>query len=379
MSSAAVLIPGLPSFKGERVKTVCLEDFESLAREHLTEAAYDYFAGGACDEVTLRDNREAFGRVRLLPRVLRDVSGRSLATTLLGTPVSMPVMIAPVAMQRLAHDDGELATARAAARAGTLMIASTLATTSLEDIADAAGPRWFQLYMYRDRGLTAELVRRAEAAGYGAIVLTVDGQVWGRRYRDMRSLFTLAPGMSLANLDAAGHGSFPAGGDDSGLATYVTGLLDPSLDWNDVAELVASTRLPVVLKGILHPDDARLAVAHGAAAVFVSNHGGRQLDGSPATMDVLESVVDAVAGRAEIYLDGGVRRGTDVIKALALGAKFVFVGRPLLYAAVVGGEPAVQRALTLLKEEVHRDMALLGIRSIGEITPDLVRKFQAST
>jgi 4-hydroxymandelate oxidase len=359
-AGASVLIPPSPSFKGERVKAVRLEDFEEIAREHLTEAAYDYFAGGACDEVTLRDNREAFGRVRLLPRVLRDVSGRSLATTLLGTPVSMPVMIAPVAMQRLAHEDGELATARAAARAGTLMIASTLATTSLEDIAVAGGPRWFQLYVYRDRGLTAELVRRAEAAGYGAIVVTVDGQVWGRRYRDMRSLFTLAPGMTLANLEAAGHGQFPAGGDDSGLATYVTGLLDPALDWNDIAELVASTRLPVVLKGILHPDDARLAVAHGAAAVFVSNHGGRQLDGSPATMDVLESVVDAVAGRAEVYLDGGVRRGTDVVKAVALGARAVAVGRPVVWALGAGGQRGVTRMLSMLRDECDNAMALCG-------------------
>jgi 4-hydroxymandelate oxidase len=342
------------------VKAVRLEDFESIAREHLSEAAYDYFAGGACDEVTLRDNRDAFGRLRLLGRVLRDVSGRSLETTVLGTTISMPVMVSPVAMQRLAHEDGELATARAAAKANTVMIASTLATTSLEDMAKAGGPRWFQLYVYRDRGLTAELVRRAEAAGYGAIVLTVDGQVWGRRYRDMRSLFTLAPGMTLANLDAAGHGSFPAGGNDSGLATYVTGLLDPALDWNDVLDLVSSTRLPVVVKGILHPDDARLAIAHGAAAVFVSNHGGRQLDGSPATMDVLESVVDAVAGRAEVYLDGGVRRGTDVVKALALGARAVAIGRPVVWALGAGGQRGVTRMLELMRDECDNAMALCG-------------------
>jgi 4-hydroxymandelate oxidase len=355
------------------VKTVRLEDFEDLAREHLSEAAYDYFAGGACDEVTLRDNREAFGRVRLLGRVLRDVSKRSLETTVLGTSVSMPVMIAPVAMQRLAHDDGELATARAAAAAGTVMIASTLATSSIEDIAAAAaGPRWFQLYVYKDRGLTAELVRRAEGAGYGAIVLTVDGQVWGRRYRDMRSDFSLTPGLALANLAGAGHGAFPAGAEGSGLAAYVSSLLDPSLDWNDVANLVESTTLPVVIKGILHPDDARLAVAHGASAVFVSNHGGRQLDGSPATMDVLESVVDAVAGRAEVYLDGGVRRGTDVIKALALGARAVAIGRPAVWALAAGGERGLTRMLTMLREECDTALALCGAESPAALDRSLV-------
>jgi len=367
------LLPDSPSFNGDGVKTVRLDDFEDLAREHLSAAAYDYFAGGACDEVTLRDNREAFGRVRLLGRVLRDVSKRTLETTVLGSPVSMPVLIAPIAMQKLAHDDGDLATARAAAAAGIVMIASTLATTSLEDIAAAAsGPRWFQLYVYKDRGLTDELVRRAEAAGYGAIVLTVDGQVWGRRYRDMRSDFALTPGLSLANLAGAGHGDFPAGTEGSGLAAYVSSLLDPSLDWNDVARLVESTTLPVVIKGILHPDDARLAAAHGAAGVFVSNHGGRQLDGSPATMDVLESVVDAVAGRAEVYLDGGVRRGTDVIKALALGARAVAIGRPAIWALASGGQRGVSRMLTMLREECDTALALCGADSPAALDRSLV-------
>ena len=326
------------------MNAVRLEDFEELARRHLDEAAYDYFAGGACDEVTLRDNREAFGRVRLLGRVLRDVSRRTLETTVLGTTISMPVMIA-----------------------------STLATSSLEAIAAAAsGPRWFQLYVYKDRGLTAELVRRAESAGYGAIVLTVDGQVWGRRYRDMRSDFALAPGMNLANLAAVGHDGFPAGAEGSGLAAYVTSLLDPSLDWNDVARLVASTPLPVVIKGILHPDDARLAVAHGAAGVFVSNHGGRQLDGSPATMDVLESVVDAVADRAEVYLDGGVRRGTDVVKAVALGARAVAVGRPVVWALAAGGERGLTRMLAMLREECDIALALCGAASPAALERSLI-------
>lgn len=355
------------------MNAVRLEDFEDLARRYLDEAAYDYFAGGACDEVTLRDNREAFGRLRLLGRVLRDVSGRSLETTVLGSPVSMPVMLAPVAMQKMAHDDGELATARAAAAAGTVMIASTLATCSLEEIAVAApaAPRWFQLYVYRDRALTAELVRRAEAGGYRAIVLTVDGQVWGRRYRDMRRDFSLPPGLTLANLVEAGRDRFPDA-DGSGLAAYVTSLLDPGLDWNDLSRLVASTHLPVVVKGVLHPDDARLAVAHGAAGVFVSNHGGRQLDGSPATMDVLEAVVAAVDGRAEVYLDGGVRRGTDVVKALALGARAVAVGRPQVWALAAGGQRGLSAMLQLLREECDGAMALCGAAHPSALDRSLV-------
>jgi 4-hydroxymandelate oxidase len=367
------LIPSAPSFNGSCVKAVRVEDFEDLARRHLPADAWDYFAGGAGDEVTLRENRDAFGRVRLLGRVLRDVSGRSTATTLLGQPVSLPVMLAPVAMQKLAHDDGEVATARAAAAAGALMIVSTLATVSLEEVARrAAGPRWFQLYIYKDRGVTADLVRRAEDAGCGALVLTVDGQVWGRRDRDQRSGFTLPPGMTLANLASAGYDRVPAGGDGSGIAAYAASLLDDSIDWNDLADLVASTRLPVVVKGVLHPDDARLAVAHGAAGVFVSNHGGRQLDGSPATMDVLGAVVDAVDGRAEVYLDGGVRRGTDVVKALALGARAVAVGRPVIWALGAGGQRGVAHMLNLLREEFDNAMALCGARAPSELSRSLL-------
>ena len=356
------------------MKAVRLEDFAELAREYLPEATWNYYAGGACDEVTLRDNREAFDRLRLLGRVLRDVSARTLQTTVLGRPISMPLMISPTALQQLAHEDGERATAKAAAAAGTVMIASNLATCTLEDIAAAApgAPRWFQLYVWRDRGLTAELVRRAEDAGYEAIVLTVDGQVWGKRYRDDRGGFTLPPGLTMANLASAGIGSMPTGVDGSALAAYATSLLDPALDWDDVAELAASTRLPLVLKGILHPDDARLAVAHGAAGVFVSNHGGRQLDGSPATIDVLEAVSAAVDGRAEVYLDGGVRRGTDVVKALALGARAVAVGRPVVWALAAGGQRGISRMLSMLREEIDIAMALCGAASPDEVARGLV-------
>lgn len=355
------------------MKAVRVEDFEDVARGNLPDDAWNYFAGGAGDEATLRDNREAFARLRLLGRVMRDVSGRSLETTLLGQPVSMPVMVAPVAMQKLAHDDGELATARAASAARALMIVSTLATTSIEDIAKASpGPRWFQLYIYKDRGVTADLVRRAEDAGCGAIVLTVDGQVWGRRDRDQRSGFTLPPGMTLANLSSSGHDKVPSGTDGSGIAAYAASLLDDSIDWNDLESLVASTKLPVVCKGVLHPDDARLCLAHGARGVFVSNHGGRQLDGSPATMDVLQAVVDAVDGRAEVYLDGGVRRGTDVVKALALGARAVAVGRPVIWSLGAGGQKGVARMLELLREELDNAMALCGARTPAGLERSLV-------
>ncbi len=351
------------------MKPLRLDEYEDLARRHLTADVFDYYAGGACDELTLRDNREAFERLRLVGRLLRDVSVRSLATTVLGTEISMPVMIAPVALQRLAFDDGELATARAAAKAATLMILSTLSSVSIEDVAASTrAPLWFQLYIYKDKGLTRELVRRAEEAGCRALVLTVDAQVCGKREREMRHRFQLPRGITMANLEGAGHGTLPNENSGSGLAAHVNSLFDPALDWNDVAWLIGQTRLPIVLKGVLHPDDARLAVAHGASALFVSNHGGRQLDTAPATLDVLESVVEAVDGRAEVYLDGGVRRGTDVVKALALGARAVAVGRPVVWGLAAAGARGVGGVLEILREELDVALALCGARRPEEIS-----------
>jgi 4-hydroxymandelate oxidase len=340
-----------------------LRDFEALARARMPGGAFAYYAGGASDEHTLRDNEAAFARRRLRPRVLVDVSRIDMATTLLGQRVTMPVGVAPTAQHRLAHPDGEAATARAAARAGVMFCASTSSSLSLEAIAAAAtgSLRWFQLYTQDNAGPRTEaLVRRAEGAGYRAIVLTVDLAVSGMRERELREGFDIGA-LSFDNFPVP-----PATSDediDNGLRNDSS-----SFAWPDLAWLRATTRLPIVLKGILTAEDARLAVEHGAAAVWVSNHGARQLDRSPASIDVLEEIVDAVAGRAEVYLDGGVRRGIDVVTALALGARAVFLGRPILYALAADGEAGVTHALAMMTAELRNAMALLGTPSLGDIT-----------
>ncbi|HUF22815.1 MAG TPA: alpha-hydroxy acid oxidase [Vicinamibacterales bacterium] len=325
-------------------------------------AAWDYYAGAAGDERTLADNVEALGRLKLVPRVLVDVSRVDTSTTVLGEPLSMPIMLAPTAFNKLAHPEGEAAAARAAAGAGTLMVASTIATCTLEEIASAApGPRWFQLYIYKDRAITAELVARAEAAGYRAIVLTVDTPLLGRRERDARNNFMLPPGIGIANfaglrdrLDATG---WPPG---SSFSAYVHNLFDASVTWEALDWLRASTTLPVVLKGVLSPDDAMRAVEAGAAGVIVSNHGGRQLDGAIASIDALPAVAEAVGGRIEVLMDGGIRRGADVIKALALGARAVLIGRPYLWGLAANGEQGVRHVLDILRGELELAMALAG-------------------
>lgn len=350
-----------------------LYDYESLARGKLTSMAYDYYASGAHDEITLRENHAAYDRIRLRYRVLRDISRRTTETTVLGHLLRMPVLVAPTAFHKLAHPDGEAATARAAGAAGTLMILSTLSTTSIEDVlAAATGPVWFQLYVYKDRGATEALVRRAEAAGCAALVLTVDAQIWGRRERDVRNRFQLPPGLSVKNLMPAGQESFPQEAEGSGLAAYVASLFDQTLSWKDVDWLCNLTKLPVLLKGIVHPDDARLAVEHGAAGVIVSNHGGRQLDTAPATIEVLPEIIAAVDGRAEVLIDGGIRRGTDVIKALAYGARAVAVGRPVLWGLACDGQRGVERVLELLRFEVDLAMGLCGCASVAEIDGSLI-------
>lgn len=352
---------------------VNLDDLEALARERLTPMAYEYYAGGAGDEVTLRENRAAFARRSLRYRVLQGADRRDLRTTVLGQDVSFPALVAPTAFHGLAHPRGELATTRAAGAAGTVMILSTLATEAVEDVvAAASGPVWFQLYVYKDRAATEALVRRAEAAGCGALVLTVDSPLLGRRERDVRNRFHLPPHLRARNLLAAGMSELGPDRHDSGLAAYFHTLLDPALTWADVGWLRALTRLPLLVKGVVRGDDAARALDEGAHGVVVSNHGGRQLDGAPATIDVLEEVVDAVAGRGEVLLDGGVRRGADVLKALALGARAVLVGRPILWGLAAGGEAGVRRALELLRAELDLAMALAGARCIAEVIPDLV-------
>jgi 4-hydroxymandelate oxidase len=358
------------------IPPVNLADYEALARERLPPMVWDYYAGGADDEVTLRENRAAFGRYKLRPRALVDVSQVELATTVLGTPVAAPVLIAPLAYQSLAHPEGERATARGAAAAGTLMVLSTMSTTRLEEVAAAApeAPRWFQLYVYKQREISEQLVRRAAEAGFHALVLTVDTPRLGRRERDVRNGFGLPAGMSVANFDGT-LAEKPAGVPGrSGLAAYGAAHLDPSLGWDAIAWLRSISKLPVVVKGVLTGEDARLAIEHGASAIVVSNHGGRQLDGVPATLDVLEEVVAAVAGACEVYVDGGVRRGTDVLKALALGARAVLLGRPVLWGLAVDGAAGVARVLRLLIDELEHALALAGQPSVHGVARTLVAK-----
>jgi 4-hydroxymandelate oxidase len=305
--------------------------------------------------------------------VLVDVSRRELGTTLLGTPVAAPLAVAPMAFQRLAHPEGEAGTARAAAAAGVPMIVSTFATLSLEEVrAAAGGPLWFQLYVHQDRGITAELVRRAAAAGYGALVLTVDVPEIGRRERDERNGFRLSADLRVANFTPERGAAITAHGDGSGLARFIHGMRDASLSWKDLDWLAGLSPMPLVLKGVLRADDATRAVEHGAAGVVVSNHGGRQLDGAIASLGALPEIAAAVGDRTVVMLDGGVRRGTDILKALALGARAVLVGRPVLWGLAADGAAGARRVLALLIEELDRAMALAGAPTLAAISRELL-------
>lgn len=353
---------------------VNLFDYEAAAQERLGSATWGYYAGGANDEVTLRRNRAAFDDIALRYRTMVDVSRRDQATTVLGTPVALPVLIAPTAMQRMAHDDGECATARAAERAGTIMVVSTTATTSCADVrAAAAGPMWFQLYIYKDRGITCALIEQARDVGYNAIMLTVDAPVLGRRERDIRLGFTLPMHLRVANAAHAGMDVVPdASNAASGLMLHFRDLHDPALTPKDIEWVRQVSGLPVVVKGIVRGDDAVRAVEHGAAAVAVSNHGGRQLDTAVPSIRALPEVADALQGRAEVYLDGGVRRGTDILKALALGARAVLIGRPVIWGLAVAGEEGVVDVLRLLRDELDVAMALAGAPTLADVARDLV-------
>jgi isopentenyl diphosphate isomerase/L-lactate dehydrogenase-like FMN-dependent dehydrogenase len=340
-----------------------VSDYELLAEERLEPGAYGYFAGGAWDEVTLRDNVEAFRRWQLRPRVLVDLTGTTTETTVLGTRVSLPVLAGPAAFQRLAHPDGELATARAAAAAGTIMCLSTFATHSAAEVAAAApgGHRWFQLYVYKDRGVTRALVEQATEAGFEAIVLTVDAPFLGRRERDIRNAFSIPDDIPVPSWQAAGRGQ-------EATVFEMFELIDESLTWEDLEDLASLSEIPVVVKGVMTDEDARLCAENGAAAVIVSNHGGRQLDGVPAALDALPEVVDAVESRIEVLVDGGVRRGTDVVKALALGARAVLVARPFVFGLAANGEAGVRHVLELLREETRLALQLAGCPSPDRVT-----------
>ena len=358
----------------EQIEAINLLDLEMKARELLPQTVYDYFASGANDEITLRENRVAYERIVLLPRMLVYVSERNMGTTALGEPVSMPILVAPTAFQGLAHPEGEVATVKAAGAAKTLMTLSTISTFSIEEVmAVATGPVWFQLYVFKDRAISASLVKRAEVAGCKAIVFTVDAPLLGRRERDVRNQFKLDD-LSVKNLLPAGLQKFPDGSAGFGLAPRIASLFDPALTWRDIEWLTGITKLPVLVKGILRSDDALLAVKHGACGVIVSNHGARQLDTTPATISVLPEIVDAVGGKVEVYVDGGIRRGTDVLKAIACGARAVFIGRPVLWGLASGAEAGVRYVLEMVRQEFDLAMALSGCPTLSSITRDLIRR-----
>jgi isopentenyl diphosphate isomerase/L-lactate dehydrogenase-like FMN-dependent dehydrogenase len=343
-------------------------EYERAAERVLEPGAFGYFAGGAGDELTLRENVAAYARWQLRPRVLTGVEGANTATRVLGTEVSMPVLVAPVAFQRMAHPDGEPGTARAAAAAGTIMVLSTLATSTPADVAVAApeGHRWFQLYCYRDRGITEAMIDQAEAAGFEAIVLTVDAPRLGRRERDLRTGFVIPAEVTVPSFAAA------AGGPAAGTPADMFALMDPAVDWAELERLAGRCRLPVLVKGIVTGEDARLACEHGADAIVVSNHGGRQLDGAMATIDALPGVVEGADGRLEVLVDGGVRRGVDVLRARALGARAVLVGRPVVWGLAVAGEHGARRVLDLLRDEIELGLVLLGCSSPEQLTREHV-------
>jgi|SRR5947209_5310114 len=345
-----------------------LGEYEAAAQALLPAMAFEYIAGGAGDELTLRANRAAFARRQIVPRVLCGIERPSVRTSVLGHEIDLPVLLAPVGFHRLAHGDGEMASARAAQAAGTIFIGSTASTYAMEEVAPECDAWWFQLYVLRDRELNRHLVQRAEAAGAGALVVTVDTPVLGRREADERNRFALPDGVSWANFVDPRYAAMAALPEGSSLAAYVAQGIDSTLSWAHLDWLASITSLPVIPKGILHPDDARIAIDHGARAIVVSNHGGRQLDGAIATLDALPAVAEAVDGRIEVLLDGGVRRGGDVLKALALGARAVLIGRPYLWGLAVGGEAGARRVLELLATELTRDLALCGLASVEDAT-----------
>jgi 4-hydroxymandelate oxidase len=354
-------VPQDPAF----ADAVSLSDLAAIAERRMDHMAWEYVEGAAADEITLRWNREAYDRIRLDPRVLRDVGEVDTRASFLGLELAYPILLAPTALHKLAHPEGELATVRGAGAARAAMALSTLSSVTLEEVAQAAsGPLWFQLYVQKDKGFTAELVKRAEAAGYRALVVTVDTPVDGARNRQQRVKFHLPDGVEMANL----RGLATEGGRklDTEHGMF-RNILPQRLTWRDVEWLQSLTKLPVLVKGVLNADDAALAAKQGLAGLLVSNHGARNLDTAPATIDALPRIADRVGSELVVLVDGGVRRGTDVLKALALGARAVLVGRPIFHGLSAAGADGVQRMLEILRSELEMAMALTGRAKIAEI------------
>lgn len=351
------------------------QDYENAARKKLDPMAFDYFAGGALDERALAENEKVYKRHSLHHRVLRGACNPDTSTVLLGQNMSMPVLVSPVAFQGMAHRDGEVGTARACAEAGIVMVVSTTSNYSMHDVGAAAkGALWLQLYFMKDRGITTELIRRAEASGCKAIALTVDVPAWGRRERDMRNRFALPDSLVIESLLVCGREDFYDGRFSVDLSTFINERLKFDLTWDDFAWLRSITNLPIVVKGVSHPEDARLAASEGAAAVFVSNHGGRQLDIAPATLESLPAIVEAINGKAPVIVDGGIRRGTDVVVALALGADAIGIGRLALWGLAANGQEGVRDVLETLRKEIVNTMTLCGCSALSEISRELVRE-----
>jgi lactate 2-monooxygenase len=359
---------------------VSVAELEKAAAEAMDDRAAAYVFAGAGGEDTIRANLEAFRSWRIVPRMMRDVAERDLSRTVLGTAMPAPVMLAPIGIHKIVHEDGEPAAARAAARVGLPLIASTASHSTLEEIAEASGegPRWFQLYWPNDDEIAASFVRRAEAAGYGAIVLTVDTFIFGWKPRDLqRAWLPFLEGIGNANFfqDPVFRAQLEkTPEEDPGAATghYVGVYVNPSLTWDKLTQLRDMTSLPILVKGILHPDDAREAVERGAGGIVVSNHGGRQIDGEIASLEALPGIVDAVGDRAAILLDSGIRGGADAFKALALGADAVLIGRPYLWGLALGGEQGVEAVLRMLLAELDLTMALSGHTRPDELAPNVL-------
>jgi lactate 2-monooxygenase len=358
---------------------ISIEDWEQKAREILPDGPFDYIAGGSGAEETLAENRKAFSRWVIVPRMMRDVSKRSLGITLLNQQLKTPVLLAPVGMQGIAHPEGELATAKAAAAAGVPLVVSTVSAYSLEEIAKTMGdaPRWFQLYWSNDREVSASMVKRAEAAGYGAIVLTVDTVMLGWKRRDFRNGYSpLREGKGLANYinDPVFCSRLAEVNAENAVEEILRNIYHPTLNWNDIAFLRLHTSLPILVKGLLHPDDAKLALEHGVDGIIVSNHGGRQLDGAISTLDALPAIADAVAGRVPVLLDSGVRTGADVVKAIALGANAVLIGRPFLFGLAVAGQKGVASVIDTLISELDVSMALSGSNTVADLNRSILAR-----
>ncbi len=371
----------------------CIEDLRTIARSRVARAMFDYVDRGSYDEMTLASNRGDLAALRLRQRVMVDVSDRSTAATLLGEPVMMPVALAPTGLTGLVHRDGEILAARAAQAAGIPFCLSTMSICSIEDVQAAVDkPFWFQLYVMRDRGFVKSLIERAIAARCSALVLTLDLQIQGQRHQDIRNGLAVPPRLTLANaLDIASKprwalgvlsgkrktfgnlaGQIKAAGNLKTLSHWIAGQFDPSLNWADVEWIRSIWPGKLILKGVLDPEDARLAAATGADAIVVSNHGGRQLDGAPSSIAALPSVVDAIGNRSEVWFDGGVRSGQDVIKALALGARGVMIGKAFLYGLGAGGEQGVRTAIELIRRELDVTMALTGQRTLERVDSSLI-------